>query len=68
MIEHNVRRLPVTSAKGNVTGIVTARDRLSITNEINEIMTEHNLTINRPDNKNGRCSVCGARSARPHAD
>ena len=50
MIEHKVRRLPVTNEKGQVTGIVTVRDLLGVTNEINEIMTEL-LVINRPDDK-----------------
>lgn len=62
MIAHKVRRLPVTNAKGAVTGIVTVRDLLGVTNEINEIMTEL-LVINRPDDKLGMCAVCGAMSA-----
>lgn len=62
MIEHKVRRLPVTNENGKVTGIVTVRDLLGVTNEINEIMTEL-LVINRQDDKNGICGVCGAMSA-----
>lgn len=62
MIEHKVRRLPVTNANGKLTGIVTVRDLLSVTNEINEIITEL-LVINRPDDKNGMCAVCRSMSA-----
>lgn len=62
MIEQKVRRLPVTNADGNVTGIVTVRDLLGATNEINEIITEL-LVINRPDDKSWMCGVCGAMSA-----
>ena len=57
-----VRKPPVTNEKGQVTGIVTVRDLLGVTNEINEIMTEL-LVINRPDDKSGMCGVCGAMSA-----
>lgn len=62
MILHKVRRLPVTNATGEVTGMVTVRDLLGVTSEINEIITEL-LVINRQDDKNGMCSVCGAMSA-----
>ena len=58
MIKHKVRRLPVTGADGNVTGIVTVRDLLGVTNELNEIMAEL-IAINRPDERTGRCAVCG---------
>ncbi|MDU9376082.1 Inosine-5'-monophosphate dehydrogenase [Methanocorpusculaceae archaeon Sp1] len=62
MIAHKVRRLPVTNAEGTVTGIVTVRDLLGVTNEINEIMSEL-LVINRPDDRFGMCAVCGAMAA-----
>ncbi|HJJ88876.1 MAG TPA: CBS domain-containing protein, partial [Methanocorpusculum sp.] len=61
MIEHKVRRLPVTNADGNVIGIVTVRDLLGVTNEINEIMTEL-LMINRSCDKSDICGVCGVMS------
>lgn len=62
MIEHKVRRLPATGKDGNVTGIVTVRDLLGVTNEVNEIMTEL-IDINRPDERIDRCAVCGNMSA-----
>lgn len=58
MIKHKVRRLPVTGQNGRVTGIVTVRDLLNVTAELNEIMSDL-IAINRLDERPDRCAYCG---------
>ena len=59
MVKHRVRRLPVVDEMNRVIGIVTVRDLLSVTSEINEIMNDL-IEINRPDRYDGGiCERCG---------
>jgi len=62
MVKHSVRRLPVVDAKKKVIGIVTVRDLLTVSNELNELMAEL-IEINRDDDvEPGICNRCSQMS------
>lgn len=62
MIKNHVRRLPVVDEKNLVIGIVTVRDILTVSTEINELMTDL-VEINRMEEVEvGMCSRCGTMS------
>jgi signal-transduction protein with cAMP-binding, CBS, and nucleotidyltransferase domain len=62
MVKHRVRRLPVVNAKKQVIGIVTVRDLLTVSTEVNELMAEL-IEINREDAvEPGTCSRCNQMS------
>jgi len=62
MVKHRVRRLPVVNEKKKVIGIVTVRDLLTVSNEVNEIMADL-IEINREDTvEPGLCSRCSVMS------
>ncbi len=61
MIKNRVRRLPLVNEKGTVIGIVTVRDIVAVSAEINDLMTEL-ARINRKDEISGVCSKCGKMS------
>jgi signal-transduction protein with cAMP-binding, CBS, and nucleotidyltransferase domain len=59
MIRNRVRRLPVVNDKGVVIGIVSVRDIVAVSTEINELMSEL-VIINRAfEFSSGTCSRCG---------
>jgi CBS domain-containing protein len=59
MVKHKVRRLPVVDKGRRVIGIVTVRDLLTVSNELNELLTDI-IEINREEHVEvgicGRCS------------
>ncbi|OPX74352.1 MAG: Inosine-5'-monophosphate dehydrogenase [Methanoregulaceae archaeon PtaB.Bin152] len=62
MIKHRVRRLPVVDDENKVIGIVTVRDILTVSTEINELMNDL-VEINRLDEVEvGLCSRCSQMS------
>jgi signal-transduction protein with cAMP-binding, CBS, and nucleotidyltransferase domain len=67
MVENKVRRLPVVEGD-RVVGLVTVRDILSISNEMNEIMSELIKVNNNyeesvtDDSSTGICDSCGSMS------
>lgn len=62
MIKHRVRRLPVVDENTKVIGIVTVRDILTVSTEINELMNDL-VEINRlEDVEVGLCNRCGQMS------
>jgi signal-transduction protein with cAMP-binding, CBS, and nucleotidyltransferase domain len=62
MIKHRVRRLPVVDDDKKVIGIVTVRDLLTVSTEMNDLMAEL-IEINRDDEGEvGLCSRCGQMS------
>jgi len=62
MIKHRVRRLPVVDDVNRVIGIVTVRDILTVSTEINELMADL-VEINRLEEVEvGVCSRCGQMS------
>ncbi len=62
MIHNRVRRLPIINEKGVVIGIVSVRDIVAVSTEINELMGEL-VVINRADEiSSGMCSRCGQMS------
>jgi signal-transduction protein with cAMP-binding, CBS, and nucleotidyltransferase domain len=62
MITHRVRRLPVVNEEKKVIGIVTVRDILTVSTEINELMNDL-VEINREDVVEvGMCNRCGQMS------
>lgn len=67
MVNNKVRRLPVVDGE-KVVGLVTVRDILSISNEMNEIMSElikvnNNYEKSVPDDSStGICDSCGSMS------
>lgn len=62
MIRNRVRRLPVVDEKNRVIGIVTVRDILTVSTEINELMNDL-IEINRLEEiEVGLCSRCGQMS------
>jgi signal-transduction protein with cAMP-binding, CBS, and nucleotidyltransferase domain len=62
MIKNKVRRLPVVNEKNNVIGIVTVRDIVMVSTEINELMFDL-IEINRTEEiEVGLCSRCGQMS------
>ncbi|HUW85664.1 MAG TPA: CBS domain-containing protein [Methanoregula sp.] len=62
MVKHKVRRLPVIDAKNNVIGIVTVRDLLAVSNELNELLADL-IEINREEIvEQGMCNRCSQMS------
>jgi CBS domain-containing protein len=62
MVKHKVRRLPVVDAANKVIGIVTVRDLLTVTNELNELLADL-IEINREEIvEQGMCSRCSQMS------
>ena len=62
MVKHKVRRLPVIDAKKKVIGIVTVRDLLTVSNELNELLADL-IEINREEIvEQGMCSRCSQMS------
>jgi CBS domain-containing protein len=62
MVKHKVRRLPVVDSTNKVIGIVTVRDLLTVSNELNELLADL-IEINREEIvEQGMCSRCGQMS------
>jgi signal-transduction protein with cAMP-binding, CBS, and nucleotidyltransferase domain len=62
MVKHKVRRLPVVNEKKKVIGIVTVRDLLTVSNELNELLTDL-IEINREEHVEvGLCNRCSQMS------
>ncbi|MFA4877902.1 MAG: CBS domain-containing protein [Methanoregula sp.] len=62
MVKHKVRRLPVIDDTKKVIGIVTVRDLLTVSNEVNELLTDL-IEINREEIvEQGMCSRCSQMS------
>ena len=62
MIKHRVRRLPVVDEDNSVIGIVTVRDLLTVSTEINELMADL-IEVNRIEEiEMGMCNRCGQMS------
>lgn len=62
MIKHRVRRLPIVDEHKKVVGIVTVRDILTVSTEINEVMADL-IEINRIEEIDvGMCNRCGKMS------
>jgi signal-transduction protein with cAMP-binding, CBS, and nucleotidyltransferase domain len=58
MVKHKVRRLPVVDEGNKVIGIVTVRDLLTVSNELNELLTDL-IEINREEHVEvGTCNRC----------
>ena len=58
MVKHRVRRLPVVDEANKVIGIVTVRDLLTVSNEMNELMADL-IEINREEHyEMGTCDRC----------
>ena len=62
MVKHKVRRLPVVDTADKVIGIVTVRDILTISNEVNDLMADL-IEINRDEIVDiGMCNRCSKMS------
>jgi signal-transduction protein with cAMP-binding, CBS, and nucleotidyltransferase domain len=62
MVKHKVRRLPIVDEHKAVIGIVTVRDLLTVSNELNEILTDL-VEINREEIvEQGMCNRCSQMS------
>lgn len=62
MVKHKVRRLPVVDASHKVIGIVTVRDLLTVSNELNELLADL-IEINREEIVEvGLCQRCSQMS------
>jgi len=62
MVKHKVRRLPVVDDTKKVIGIVTVRDLLTVSNELNELLTDL-IEINREEIvEQGVCDRCSQMS------
>ncbi|MDD4300422.1 MAG: CBS domain-containing protein [Methanomicrobium sp.] len=62
MVSHKVRRLPVVE-NHKVVGLVTVRDILAVSNELNEIMSDLiSVNHNYDESMTGVCDVCGKMS------
>ena len=62
MIKNRVRRLPIINEKDSVIGIVSVRDIMAVSTEINELVGEL-VVINQSDDiESGVCSRCGRMS------
>jgi signal-transduction protein with cAMP-binding, CBS, and nucleotidyltransferase domain len=62
MVKHKVRRLPVIDAKHKVIGMVTVRDLLAVSNELNELLADL-IEINREEIvEQGMCNRCSQMS------
>ena len=62
MVKHKVRRLPIVDEHQEVIGIVTVRDLLTVSNELNELLADL-IEINREEIvEQGMCSRCSQMS------
>jgi CBS domain-containing protein len=62
MVKHKVRRLPVIDTSHKVIGIVTVRDLLTVSNELNELLADL-IEINREEIVEvGMCQRCSQMS------
>jgi CBS domain-containing protein len=62
MVKRKVRRLPVVDEHKTVIGIVTVRDLLTVSNELNELLTDL-VEINREEIvEQGMCNRCSQMS------
>jgi CBS-domain-containing membrane protein len=62
MVKHHVRRLPVVDKDNKVIGILAVRDLLTVSNELNELLTDL-IEINREEDvEPGVCNRCGQMS------
>ena len=62
MIRHKVRRLPIVNDQKKVIGIITVRDLLTVSTEMNDLMADL-IEINRVDESFiGTCNRCGKMS------
>jgi CBS domain-containing protein len=62
MVKHKVRRLPVVDTSHKVIGIVTVRDLLTVSNELNELLADL-IEINREEIVEvGMCQRCSQMS------
>jgi signal-transduction protein with cAMP-binding, CBS, and nucleotidyltransferase domain len=62
MVRHHVRRLPVVDDGDKVIGIVTVRDLLSVSNEVNNLLSDL-IEINREEIVEvGMCNRCSQMS------
>ena len=62
MVKHRVRRLPVVDEDNTVIGIVTVRDLLTVSNELNELLADL-IEINREEVfEMGMCNRCSQMS------
>ena len=62
MVKHKVRRLPVVDTTNKVIGIVTVRDLLTVSNELNDLLADL-IEINREEIvEQGMCSRCSQMS------
>ena len=62
MIRNRVRRLPIVNEKGAVIGIVSVRDIMAVSTEINELIGELVLINQGNEVESGICSRCGRMS------
>ena len=62
MVKHKVRRLPIVDDHNKVIGIVTVRDLLTVSTELNDILVDL-IEINREEViEQGRCDRCSQMS------
>jgi len=62
MVKHRVRRLPVVDEENKVIGILTVRDLLTVSNELNELLADL-IEINREEVfEMGMCNRCSQMS------
>jgi CBS-domain-containing membrane protein len=62
MVKNKVRRLPVIDSKNKVIGMVTVRDLLAVSNELNELLADL-IEINREEIvEQGMCNRCSQMS------
>ena len=62
MIKNRVRRLPIVNEKGTVIGIVSVRDIMAVSTEINELIGELIVINQSEDIDSDICSRCGRMS------
>jgi signal-transduction protein with cAMP-binding, CBS, and nucleotidyltransferase domain len=62
MIKNRVRRLPIINEKAGVIGIVSVRDIMAVSTEINELIGELAVINQDADIDSGMCSRCGKMS------
>jgi signal-transduction protein with cAMP-binding, CBS, and nucleotidyltransferase domain len=62
MIKNRVRRLPIINDKGTVIGIVSVRDIMAVSTEINDLIGELVLINQADEVESGICSRCGRMS------
>lgn len=62
MIKNRVRRLPIVNEHGVVIGVVSVRDIMTVSTEINELVGELVLINQSDDIDTGMCSRCGRMS------